>query len=184
VTLDWVCACDAPIDCTPARLDDNVVLIGAMDSRVHAVRLADGVRLWETRLGRISIPSIVCPDDRTIIAASGVRTRGRGAVAVLNPAGGAVEWTWNAPGTVGGPLGVTGMRVLCASMVQRRCEVTCLERGSRRPVVWRAAMDDWPSGVRVHHDVVSRRQSLWTEASRPSINATGRRYGASPPTCS
>jgi outer membrane protein assembly factor BamB len=101
VTLDWVCACDAPIDCTPARLDDNVVLIGAMDSRVHAVRLADGVRLWETRLGRISIPSIVCPDDRTIIAASGVRTRGRGAVAVLNPAGGAVEWTWNAPGTVG-----------------------------------------------------------------------------------
>lgn len=153
MTLDWVCACDAPIDCPPARLDDNVVLIGAMDSSVHAVKLVDGARLWETRLGRLSIPSIVCPDERTIIAAAGVKARGRGVVAVLDPADGGVEWAWNAPGTVSGPLGVAGSHVLCASMIQRKGEVTCIERGAPRPVVWRAGLEGWASGVRVHNDV-------------------------------
>jgi outer membrane protein assembly factor BamB len=152
--LDWVCACDAPIDCTPARLDDDVVLIGAMDSRVHALRLEDGVRLWETRVGRLSIPSIVCPDERTIVTAAGVKAHGRGVVAILNPADGAVEWTWNAPGTVIGPLGTSGTRVLCTSRVQRNGEVTCIECRARRPVVWRAPLEGWPSGVRLHQDVV------------------------------
>jgi outer membrane protein assembly factor BamB len=92
------------------RAGVDVVLLGAMDASVHAVRLSDGARLWDTRLGRISIPSIHAFDADTAVAGAGVKSRGRGVVALVNVADGSVSWTWNAPGTVKGPIDVTGSR--------------------------------------------------------------------------
>ena len=100
--LEWVCACDSPLDCPPVRAGEDVVLLGAMDARVHAVRLSDGARLWDTRIARLSIPAIHLADDRTVVAAAGVKARARGLLAGLHIADGAVDWTWNAPGTVPG----------------------------------------------------------------------------------
>lgn len=148
-----MCACDSPLDCPPVRAGADVVLLGAMDARVHAVRLSDGARLWDTQLGRIAIPSIHVFDGDTAVAGAGVKSRGRGVVALVNVADGSVGWTWNAPGTLKGPIDVTGSRVFCASIVGRGGEVTGIEPGRRRPL-WRAPFDGWVTGVLVHEDSV------------------------------
>ena len=131
----------------------DVVVFGAMDARVHAVRLADGVRIWDTRLPRLSITSVRVLPDGAILAGVSVKSRGRGMLATLSAADGTVQWTWNAAGMLQGAVAAAGTRLVCASLVQRASEVACVARGSRRPL-WRTAFDDWVFGVLVHEDMV------------------------------
>lgn len=153
MTLDWVCACDAPVACEPVRVSESAVVFGSMDAVVHAIRLQDGVRIWETRLPRLSIASLTVLDDGAILAAVGVKARGRGTLTTLNPQNGDVTWTWNAPGTISGAVAVSGTRLICGTFFRRAGEVTCIERGARRPA-WRTSFDGWVTGALVHGDCV------------------------------
>ena len=152
MTLDWVCACDAPLACDAVLAGPDLVVFGAMDATVHAVRLGDGARLWETRLPRLSIESLQMLPDGPILAAVGVKARGRGMLAMLDPSDGAVQWTWNAAGTLKGAVGAAGPRFVSAALVARNAEVACVERGARR-ATWRTAFENWVFGVRVHDEV-------------------------------
>ena len=151
--LEWVCACDAPIACDAVLAAPDVVVLGALDARVHGVRLADGSRLWETQLPRLHIVSLQILSDGAILAGVSVRARGCGALVVLSPSEGTVQWTWNAKGMLHGAIAAAGTRLVCAAIRQRAGEVACVERGARR-ALWRTAFDGWVYGVLVQDDMV------------------------------
>jgi outer membrane protein assembly factor BamB len=153
VILEWVCACDAPLACDAVSPAPDVVVLGALDGRVHGVRLADGSRLWETQLPRLHIVSLHVLPDGAILAGVSVRARGCGALVVLSPSDGTVQWTWNASGALKGAIAAAGTRLVGAAIRQRGGEVACVERGARR-ALWRTAFDAWVYGVLVHDDMV------------------------------
>jgi outer membrane protein assembly factor BamB len=153
MTPDWVCACDAPLACDAVLAAPDTIVLGAMDAKVHGVRLEDGARLWETHLPRLHIVSLQVLSDGAILAGVSVKAKGKGALVVLSPSDGTVQWTWNAAGMLQGGVAAAGSRLFSAAVVQRKGEVACVERGARR-ALWRTPFDDWVFGVLVHDDLV------------------------------
>ena len=152
MTLTWVAACGAGVMSGVLVLDD-AVLVGTLDGTVHALRRADGAALWQTRLGRISITSLQQTHGETVLAAVGVRERGRGSLVALDRRDGTIAWRWNAAGTVNGPVAVVGSRVCAGSFFHGGGDVVAVEIGARRPA-WRRTFDGWINGVRRDGDAV------------------------------